>query len=116
MQSPFGDPQMDEFFSRFFGGQLQRERVRQSLGSGFIISPTATCCQQPCGGQGRDIKVTLADGKTLDAKLVGRSPEIDIALLKVEATGLPSVTFGDSDLLEVATGHGHRNPSACRTP
>src|SRR5574340_445820 len=38
--SPFGDPQMDDFFYRFFGGQQpQREQVRQSLGSGFLISP-----------------------------------------------------------------------------
>ena len=37
--SPFGDPQMDDFFYRFFGGRApQREQVRQSLGSGFIIS------------------------------------------------------------------------------
>ena len=38
-QSPFGDPRMDEFFSPFFGGAPQRERVRQSLGSGFISLP-----------------------------------------------------------------------------
>src|SRR5574341_703994 len=37
-QSPFGDPQMDESFYRFFGAAPQREQVRQSLGSGFIIS------------------------------------------------------------------------------
>src|SRR3972149_7350145 len=38
-QSPFGDPQMDQFFKHFFGGMPQQEQVRQSLGSGLIIRP-----------------------------------------------------------------------------
>jgi serine protease Do len=49
----------------------------------------------------KDIKVSFDDGRVLEAKLIGKSPEIDIALLKVEAAGLPSVTLGDSQALEV---------------
>ena len=49
----------------------------------------------------RDIKVSLSDGRVLDAKLIGTSKEIDIALIKVEAAELPYVELGDSDTLEV---------------
>ncbi|HEX9137375.1 MAG TPA: Do family serine endopeptidase [Nitrospirota bacterium] len=101
-QSPFGDPQMDEFFYRFFGGRPPREQVRQSLGSGFIISTDGyILTNNHVVDMARDIKVALSDGRVMDAKLVGKSKEIDIALIKVEATGLPSVVLGDSDGLEV---------------
>ena len=101
-QSPFGDPQMDEFFFRFFGNRPQREQVRQSLGSGFIISPDGyILTNNHVVGMANDIKVAFSDGRVLEAKLVGRSEEIDIALIKVEAKDLPAVALGDSDVLEV---------------
>ncbi len=101
-QSPFGDPQMDAFFYQFFGGAPQREQVRQSLGSGFIISPDGyILTNNHVVDKARDIKVALSDGRVLEARLVGRSSEIDIALIKVEATGLPVVQLGDSNALEV---------------
>jgi serine protease Do len=100
--SPFGDPQMDEFFYRFFGGRPPQEQVRQSLGSGFIISTDGyILTNNHVVDMARDIKVALSDGRVMDAKLIGKSKEIDIALIKVEATGLPSVVLGDSDGLEV---------------
>ena len=102
-QSPFGDPQMDEFFYHFFGGQPpQREQVRQSLGSGFLISADGyILTNNHVVDKARDIRVALPDGRVLEAKLVGTSPEIDVALVKVEADGLPSATLGDSDAIEV---------------
>lgn len=100
--SPFGDPKMDEFFYRFFGGRAQREQVRQSLGSGFVISPDGyILTNNHVVDMARDIKVALSDGRVMDAKLVGKSKEIDIALIKVDARDLPSVTLGDSGALEV---------------
>ncbi len=101
--SPFGDPQMDEFFYRFFGGQMpQREQVRQSLGSGFVISTDGyILTNNHVVDKAKDIKVAFTDGKVLEAKLVGKSAEIDVALIKVEASGLPAVRLGDSDALEV---------------
>jgi serine protease Do len=101
--SPFGDPQMDDFFYRFFGGQPpQREQVRQSLGSGFVISADGyILTNNHVVDQATDIKVSFDDGRVLEAKLIGRSPEIDIALIKVEAMGLQAVSLGDSDVLEV---------------
>ncbi|OGW42147.1 MAG: hypothetical protein A2010_08320 [Nitrospirae bacterium GWD2_57_9] len=102
-QSPFGDPQMDDFFYRFFGGRpSQREKVRQSLGSGFVISPDGyILTNNHVVDKARDIKVAFSDGRVMEAKLIGTSKEIDIALIKVEATGLPFVELGDSDTLEV---------------
>lgn len=101
-QSPFGDPQMDEFFFRFFGNVPQREQVRQSLGSGFIISADGyILTNNHVVDMARDIKVSLSDGRVLEAKLVGRSAEIDLALIKVEARDLPAVVLGDSSVLEV---------------
>jgi serine protease Do len=101
--SPFGDPQMDEFFYRFFGNQMpQREQVRQSLGSGFVISEDGyILTNNHVIDKARDIRVAFNDGRVLEARLVGRSPEIDIALIRVEASALPAVRFGDSDALEV---------------
>jgi serine protease Do len=100
--SPFGDPQMDDFFYQFFGGRPQREQVRQSLGSGFIISPDGyILTNNHVVDMAKDIKVALADGRVLEAKLIGKSRDIDIALIKVEATDLPAVSLGDSDALEV---------------
>jgi serine protease Do len=101
--SPFGDPQMDEFFRRFFGGNgPAREQVRQSLGSGFIISADGyILTNNHVVDKATDIKVSLAGGRIFEAKLIGKSPEIDLALIKVEATGLPTVELGDSDALEV---------------
>jgi serine protease Do len=101
-QSPFGDPRMDDFFYRFFGGRPLREQVRQSLGSGFIISDDGyILTNNHVVDRAKDIKVVLADGRVLDAKLVGRSREVDIALIKIKADHLPSVVLGDSDALEV---------------
>ncbi|MEK6697954.1 MAG: Do family serine endopeptidase [Nitrospirota bacterium] len=101
-QSPFGDPQMDQFFNRFFGNAPQREQVRQSLGSGFIISSDGyILTNNHVVGQASDIKVAFAEGRVLDAKLIGKAEEIDIALIKVNATDLPAVTLGDSNALDV---------------
>ncbi len=101
--SPFGDPRTDEFFYRFFGGQAPpREQVRQSLGSGFIISPDGyILTNNHVVDEARDIKVALDDGRVLQARLVGRSPEIDVALIKIDATGLAAAALGDSDAIEV---------------
>jgi serine protease Do len=100
--SPFGDPQMDEFFYRFFGGAPQREQVRQSLGSGFIISADGyILTNNHVVDKAKDIRVALSDGRVLDARLVGRAAEIDVALIKVEAANLPTAILGDSDAIDV---------------
>jgi S1-C subfamily serine protease len=101
-QSPFGDPQMDEFFYRFFGNSApQREQVQQSLGSGFIISADGyILTNNHVVDKATDIKIALADGRVFEAKLIGKSREIDIALIKIEANGLPAAVLGDSEAAE----------------
>src|SRR6185437_15649678 len=105
--NPFQD---DPFFRQFFGDQMpfgdNRERTRreQSLGSGVIVSSDGYILTANHVVNGADeVKVALGDddNKKFNAKIVGTDPQTDVAILKIEATGLPAVTLGDSDQLEV---------------
>jgi len=105
MIMPFFD---DPFFRRFFGDpwggeRLPRERREQSLGSGVIVTEDGYILTNNHVVDGADeIKVALADEKTiLNAKVVGKDPQTDIAVLKVENGKLPAITLGDSDKVEV---------------
>ncbi len=85
----------DPFFRQFFGEQ--QEKV-ESLGSGFIISPDGyIVTNDHVAGNAVRITVTMTGGKRLKARLVGTDPLTDVSLIKVDATGLPSVTLGNSD-------------------
>src|SRR5262245_37570947 len=104
-RSPFAeenDP-FQEFFDRFFGGRGSRRRQRPSLGSGFIINSTGyIVTNNHVVEDATEIKVTLATQEEFDAKLVGRDPKTDLALIKVNSPKpLPTVPFGNSDALEV---------------
>ncbi len=103
--SPFGerDP-FEEFFERFFGGENpQREFRRRSLGSGFIINREGyIVTNNHVVENASDIKVSLSDKEEYDAKVIGRDPKTDVALIKIEAKkDLPVVTLGDSSRLRV---------------
>src|SRR5919109_2516733 len=104
--SPFGerDP-FEEFFERFFGGENpQREFRRRSLGSGFIINREGyIVTNNHVVENASDIKVSLSDkGEEYDAKVVGRDPKTDVALIKIEAKkDLPAAALGDSSKLRV---------------
>ncbi len=92
-------------FERFFrdrqGSQGQRRPMGQ--GSGFIIDAAGfVVTNNHVVGQAESVRVELADGRELPAKVVGTDPRTDLALLKIEAGGnLPTVAFGDSDRLRV---------------
>jgi serine protease Do len=75
----------------------------KALGSGFIVDPSGfVVTNNHVIRNGKDIKVTLQDGTTLDARVVGADPVDDLAVLKVEAGHpLPSVDFGDSGKAQV---------------
>jgi len=103
--SPFGgeDPS-NEFWKRFFGGQIPRGPQRQrGLGSGFIIDRDGTILTNYHVVDGAEkTVVTLSDGRSFDAKVLGRDQKTDIAIVKINAPqDLPVVTLGDSDRLEV---------------
>lgn len=103
--SPFGeDDPFNEFWRRFFGGPLPRGPQRQrSLGSGFIIdSDGSILTNNHVVENASKIVVKLSDDQEYEAKVVGRDPKTDIAVIKVDAkTALTAANFGDSDALEV---------------
>src|SRR5712672_234421 len=100
-----GAPDMQQFgpFGNPFGGQFggrQQPRVEHGLGSGVIISPDGyIVTNNHVVDASTDINVTLGDRRILPAKLVGTDPLTDLAVIKVNATGLPSVPWGDSTQL-----------------
>jgi len=105
-QNPFGDFG-DDFMERFFGpqsqGQGQDNRTQRSLGSGFVVDKDGYVLTNRHVVEGADkISVTMADGKTYDARLVGKDARTDVALLKIEPKGnLTVLNLGDSDQTEV---------------
>jgi serine protease Do len=101
---PFREFFGDDFMERFFGPQGRRGRQTfQSLGSGFIIDTEGyVLTNRHVIDEADEIRVTLASGKTYDAKLVGKDARTDVALLKIEAKEpLTLVPLGDSDRSEV---------------
>ena len=100
----FNDPMFKQFFGDQFGqGQQQPQTEReQSLGSGVIITSDGTIVTNNHVIEGAtDIKVDLADKREFQAKLIGTDAKTDIAILKIEATGLPTLAVGDSSKLQV---------------
>src|SRR5258706_6429447 len=100
------DEEMLEFFRRFIprqqpgpGGPRPESR---SLGSGFIISADGYILTNAHVVEGADeINVKLTDKRELKAKVIGADRRTDIARIKVDATGLPAVRFGDASKLKV---------------
>jgi serine protease Do len=105
MPAPFdNDDPMSQFWQRFFGGRLPRGPQRQTgLGSGFIIDRNGTILTNyHVVDAAQKISVTLSDGKSYDAKVIGKDQKTDIAVIKIDAgQDLPVATLGDSDRLEV---------------
>ncbi|MBX3595595.1 Do family serine endopeptidase [Sphingomonas sp.] len=102
--NPFAGTPFGEMFGGQQGGGRPVTRQAESLGSGFIISADGYVVTNnhviSAGQRGavvESIKVTLADRREYTAKLIGRDPDSDLAVLKIEGKGLPFVKFGDSD-------------------
>lgn len=96
-----GDREELEKFLDFFGDRLpdgfnRGERESSSLGSGFIISEDGYIVTNHHVIDGADeITITLNDQRQFDAELIGSDQRSDLALIKIAAEGLPTVTFGD---------------------
>jgi serine protease Do len=90
----------EDFFKRFFD-EGPRHPVRAG-GSGFILNANGyVVTNNHVVENAADIQVKLGDGRELPAKVVGRDAKTDLALLKIEATGLPVIPLGDSTALQV---------------
>ena len=86
----------------FYGNRNSRPRVERGAGSGVIISADGYIITNNHVIENvNEIEVTLHDNRTMKADLVGRDPGTDIALLKIAATDLPYIKYGDSDALRV---------------
>jgi serine protease Do len=99
--SPLNDP----LFNYLFGGDdsFTRDRRSMSLGSGVIISPDGYVItnNHVVGEHVREITIALPDKREIKGKVIGTDPATDIALLKIPATGLPVIAWGDSSQLKV---------------
>ena len=94
----------DPFFRQFFGMQdMPRERVEQSLGSGVIIDAAKgyVLTNNHVVEGADDISVTLHDGRTVQAQLVGTDPETEVAIIKITADNLAAIPIADSSKLRV---------------
>ncbi len=96
------DPLRD-FFDRFFGDQGPRDFRQRSLGSGFIIDKDGYILTNNHVVEKTDeINVKLADERVFKAKIIGRDPKTDLALIRIESDSpLEALPLGDSDKLDV---------------
>jgi serine protease Do len=109
-RSAIGDDEIEELLRRLNPGQepdlniegLPEQRRRGGVGSGFLISEDGYIMTNNHVVAGADeIQVNLNDRRVFDAKVIGLDEPSDLALLKIEANGLPHAQFGDSDRLRV---------------
>jgi serine protease Do len=101
----------DPMLRRFFGDQFRGRRGpggpggggrEHGLGSGVIVTQDGYILTNNHVVDNADkVKIAMDDGREFEAKVVGADPKSDLAVLKVEATGLPYIQFADSDKLEV---------------
>jgi serine protease DegQ len=101
-QKYFDDPLFRHFFGDQFDESDKSSQPENSLGSGVIVSENGLILTNHHVVATADaIEVALSDGKKLSAKIVGTDPETDLALLKVDATALPAITFASADHLNI---------------
>ncbi|MCA9470657.1 MAG: DegQ family serine endoprotease [Nitrospirales bacterium] len=104
-RSPFFD---DPFFRRFFGEEFERQfeqpkrKKEQGLGSGVIVRPDGyIVTNNHVVEKADELTVLFSDKRKFPAKLIGTDPKTDLAVIKVDATDLPTLPWGDSNALQV---------------
>jgi len=105
-ENPHGDMFNDPFFRHFFGDQFghpgQKRKYKSSaLGSGVIVSEDGYILTNNHVVKGaEEIKVILFDKREFKGKVVGTDPRTDLAVVKIDAKNLPTLSFGDSGKLK----------------
>jgi len=90
------------FWEYFYGDNYSRPRERQGYGSGVIITADGyIVTNNHVIEDAENVEVKLNDNRVFEAEIVGHDPSTDIALLKVTASGLPYIKYGDSDRLRL---------------
>jgi len=99
----FNDPYFDKFFKDFFEPGYEKKYTQKSLGSGVIFEKRGYILTNwHVVEKASQIKVILINEEIFNAKLIGSSPELDLAVLKIEAQrDLPTIKIGDSDRLMI---------------
>jgi serine protease Do len=103
-ETPFNNQfPVDPFFRQFFGGHGKFYSPPQhGVGSGVIVTKDGyILTNNHVVNDADEVKVTLLDGRTFTAKVIGRDPKSDVAVVKIDAHDLPAITFADSDKCEV---------------
>jgi len=91
----------DPFFDRFFKN-IPKKRRQSALGSGFIVSEDGfIVTNHHVVAKAEKIEVTLVGGAKYKAKIIGKDKLSELALIKIDAKNLPTITWGDSSAIEV---------------
>ena len=100
--------QIPDELRQFFGDDSQghrgmpSEQREQGLGSGVIVSPEGyILTNNHVVDEATDVKVTLSDKREFKARVIGSDPKTDIAVLKIDASGLPAIVIGDSSKVQI---------------
>jgi len=97
-----GQPQLPPGFEEFFRQEPQSQRPQESSGSGFIVSRDGYIITNNHVVEDADrIRVAMQDRRIYDAKLIGRDPSTDVAVLKIEGRNFQPLSFGDDEALRV---------------
>ena len=100
--NPFSDLLDDDMFSQLFGGRSNVIPEQRASGSGVIISEDGyIVTNNHVVANADELTVTLSNKKTYKAKVVGTDPSYDLAVIKIEASGLPFLLYGNSDDLKI---------------
>ncbi len=92
-------PGMEDFFRQF---GPQRSQPQEGLGSGFIVSPDGyILTNNHVVADADKVSVKLFDGRIFKAKVIGRDPTTDVAVIKIDASGLPTAALGDDGKAQV---------------
>jgi serine protease Do len=100
--NPFSDLLDDDMFNQFFGGRGNVIPEQRASGSGVIVSEDGyIITNNHVVDKADQLTVTLSNKKSYKAKVIGTDPAYDLAVIKIEAAGLPFILYGNSDDLKI---------------